>query len=134
MFTQYRNEGELKYARENGIQALPGASAPGLGENLLHYGANSGYQAINLAYLQGATRIILLGYNMEKTGGKNHWFGDHPKGLTNGHYDSFVPRFDKLAEDLAAKGVEVVNCSRHTRLTQFKRATIDDYPGFCSVQ
>lgn len=62
---------------------------------------------------------------MGQTGGKNHWFGNHPKGLTNGHYESFVPRFDQLAKDLAAAGVTVTNYSRATKLTQFKRANLD---------
>lgn len=46
-------------------------------------------------------------------------------GLTNGAYESFIPRFDKLAEDLEREGVEVVNCSRFTKLRQFKREYLD---------
>ena len=63
---------------------------------------------------------------MGNTGGRNHWFGDHPKGMTNGNYQGFVRRYDKLAEDAAKLGVEIINCSRSTNLDQFKRATIDD--------
>ena len=131
LYTQYRNDAEKAYALENGIQALPGAHSAGLGRDLLHYGSNSGYQAINLAYLMGATHINLLGYDMSQTGGKNHWFGNHPNGLTNGNYESFIPRFDSLAKDLAAEGIEVVNYSRATKLNQFRRACLDS--GLCSV-
>jgi len=125
LFTQYSNAKEQEYARENGIEALSGAHSAGLGRDQLHYGSNSGYQAINLAFLLGATTINLLGYDMGKTGGKNHWFGNHPNGLTNGNYESFIPRFDSLAKDLAAEGVDVINYTRTTKLTQFKRGNLD---------
>ena len=130
MITQYRNDEEKAAAEARGLTAYKGTDLKGLGRSLIHYNSNSGAQAINLAYLKGATRIILLGYNMQNTGGKSHWFGDHPKELTNGQYHTYVERFTRLAADLAAEGVEVINCSRETALHQFKRATIDDYPDF----
>ena len=80
---------------------------------------------INLAYLMGATDINLLGYDMGQTGGKNHWFGNHPNGLTNGNYESFIPRFDRLAADLVKEGVRVTNYTRVTKLNQFKRGNLD---------
>lgn len=90
---------------------------------MLHFNANSGAQAINLAYLMGATRIILLGYDMGATG-QSHWFGSHPKGLNNGNYAGYVRNFTKLAADLRYEGVEVINCTRTTALTQFPRAEL----------
>ncbi|HDY5476679.1 TPA: hypothetical protein RQ695_006640, partial [Pseudomonas aeruginosa] len=45
-----------------------------------HY-RNSGGGAVSLAIARGAKRIILLGYDMQKTNGQSHWHGDHPKGL-----------------------------------------------------
>jgi hypothetical protein len=125
LYTQYRNPKEAEFARENGIEALEGAHSSGLGKKVLHYGSNSGYQAINLAYLMGATDINLLGYDMGQTGGKNHWFGNHPNGLTNGNYESFIPRFDSLAADLVKEGVRVTNYTRVTKLNQFKRGNLD---------
>jgi hypothetical protein len=73
-----------------------------------------------LAYLLGAGTIILLGYDMGATG-NTHFFGSHPPSMSNGSYSSFVPRFDQLAKDLHAEGVEVINCTTETALTQFKR-------------
>lgn len=98
----------------------------GLGKTKLHHGGNSGYQAINMAYLLGATKIILLGYNMSKPGGKNHFFGDHPKGLHNGNYEAYAKNFDRLAEDLSQEGVEVINCTPNSKLTQFQRGELCD--------
>ena len=126
LYTQWRQPDEKAWAEQHGITPINGASSPGLGRELLHYGSNSGYQAINLAFLMGATRIILLGYDMQKTGGRNHWFGDHPNGLVNGIDTHLVPNFTPLAEDLKAEGVEVINCTRETALTQFRRAELAD--------
>lgn len=129
LYTQYSNESERRWATNNGITALPGCHSDGLGRNKIHYGSNSGVQAINVCWLltKGqVTHINLLGYDMGKTGGKNHWFGDHPRGMTNGNYATFVGRFDKLAKDLAAEGVKVTNYTRQTNLTQFVRANLDD--------
>jgi hypothetical protein len=105
---------------------MEGKHNAGLGKKIIHYGSNSGHQCINLAFLLGASHINLLGYDMGKTGGKNHWFGDHPQGMTNGNYESFIPRFDQLARDLADEGVTVFNYSRVSKLTQFERKSLDE--------
>jgi len=101
---------------------------PGLGRlpNILHSGRNSGYQAINLAYQFGARRILLLGYDMQLTGGRAHWFGDHPAPLRPPRdFANWAGRFRQLASDLEAEGVEVRNCTRETALDCFARSTID---------
>lgn len=88
---------------------------------------NSGYQAINLAYHFGVSRIILIGYDMQRTEGRSHWHGDHPKGLTNAEgVAKWASRFPQLAADLEREGVEVVNCSKETALNCFKRARLED--------
>jgi len=130
LVTQYHRDGEQEYAQENGILAYPGRDAPGLGRDMLHFNDNSGAQAINLAYLLGATRIILIGYDMQNTGGRAHWFGEHPHTLqTGGNYAVYVDRFARLASDLAYEGVEVINCTRETALHQFRRARLEDVYG-----
>lgn len=133
LVTQYERDHEKEFAESNGILALKGLHKGGLGREQLHYGSNSGYQAINLAYLHGATHIVLLGFDMGATG-NTHWFGDHKHGLANGNYTSFVDRFTALAEDLKSEGVQVTNCTRKTNLWQFEKMSIDDYPHFHSVQ
>jgi hypothetical protein len=84
-------------------------------------GGNSGHQAIGLAYLFGARRIILLGYDMQRTGDRAHWHGDHPKPLTQGTPTSWIRRFDQMAEDAWARNVTIINCTVTTALTQFPR-------------
>ena len=112
-----------------GLSHIKGRYKPGLGKkDIIHFGHNSGYQAINLAYLMGAKKIILLGYDMgaPHQSGKKHWFGNHPQGLrNNGNYAKWVQHFTPLANDLRAEKVDVINCTPSTNITQFRRSTIE---------
>jgi len=113
-------------AKKHELNIVYGRDSVGLGSDVIHYASNSGYQAINLAYLWGASLIVLLGYDMQKTGGEAHFFGDHPSGLANGpDFNSIIPKFDPLAKELAAEGVEVINCTRQTALKCFKRQDLE---------
>lgn len=90
-------------------------------------GANGGYQAINLAVLLGAARIVLLGYDMQLgPKGQRHWHRDHPSGSFNAPLQNFRQKFPTLVEPLQRAGVEVINCSRQTALTCFPRQSIED--------
>lgn len=90
-------------------------------------GGNSGYQAIHLAATFGAKRIILLGFDMQRTGGKEHWHGKHEGRLPNGTgFPGWIRNMAPLAKDLSRLGVDVVNCSRATALTCFRRATPEE--------
>lgn len=111
-------------AKAHGLNHIRSAKLPGLSRDpsVIHEGHNSGYQAIGLARHFGAERIILLGYDMQGT----HWFGDHPREFrARNDFRVFLPPFKVLAADLAADGVEVVNCSRDTALKAFPRSTIE---------
>jgi hypothetical protein len=89
-------------------------------------GGNSGYQALHLAALWGARRVILLGYDMQRTGGREHWHGKHEGGLRNGrNFGFWVRRFQPLARDLRARRVEVINCTRETALNCFARRDLE---------
>ena len=91
----------------------------------LALGRHSGYQAINLAVLLGAARVVLLGYDMQPTGGKEHYFGAHPHGVAV-PFDYLRARFDSIVEPLQAAGVIVLNASRETALTIFPRVSLEE--------
>lgn len=81
---------------------------------------NSGASAIHLAMEQGASRILLLGYDCSIEFG-THWHGEHTR-TTNPNEDALrVWRgdFQTVAKDAEKRGVPVINCSRHTELTCF---------------
>jgi hypothetical protein len=86
---------------------------------------NSGAGAIIAAVRWGAARVILLGYDAQKTGGAAHWHGDHPPGLGNaGCVGQWPAQFEKVAAFIAPAGVKVLNASRATALTCFPRVDL----------
>ena len=119
------SDDDREWAQGRGL--IPYAAGPGsgLGLDRILYNHNSGGAGINLAFLLGARRIILLGFDMQNAGGRSHFFGDHPPGLRTTNAVVHIPYFDQLAADLKHQGVEVINCSRETALYQFKRATLE---------
>lgn len=89
-------------------------------------GRNSGAAAINVAVHFGATRILLLGYDCQKTDkGREHWHDEHPRPLRgNSPYPVFRDMFATQVEPLRQLGVEVINCSRATALDCFPRQSL----------
>ena len=104
----------------------PTALATGRGgDGYAHYNS-SGYQAINLAVLLGAKRILLLGYDLRVADGKHHFFGDHPRAFGQAdHYASMRGAFIKLPQALAARGVEVINCTPGRALDYFPKLPLE---------
>ena len=95
-------------------------------KSTINTGRNSGYQSICLAHFFGCKRIVLLGYDFQRTGGKSHWHGDHPRSLGNGgRFPMWLEEMGKLAADAKALGIEIINCSRETALRCFPRAKIE---------
>lgn len=110
----------LKHVRSEaraGLSKIPG---------VVHDGENSGYQAVGLAYMTGAKRIILLGYDMQDHGIKMHWHGDHPKHLKAfPRYECWIRNFKTLADDLRKMNVDVVNATRRTALKCFPQLPLE---------
>lgn len=125
--SKYRGKAD-DFCFDMGIVPVPSSGSKGLGREKIHHGANSGYQAINLAFLLGYKRILLIGYDMRGTGDRSHFFGSHPTalGLTNGTYTAYARNFVQLAEDLSSEGVEVLNCTPGSALDCFPAARLSD--------
>jgi len=87
---------------------------------------NSGYQALHIAAHLGATRVLLLGFDMRPVNGKAHWFGDHPAGLNKtSPYEGFIRHISKSAHHYADKGIRVVNCTPQSALQCFEFGTLE---------
>jgi hypothetical protein len=119
-------------AQKHGLNWIKGSQVPGLGRDCLHFGGNSGFQAINLAYLWGARTIVLLGFDMKVgPGKKSHWFGDHPVGQGFGNptiFDGWIKGLKALARDLEDERISVFNCSPDTAITFWPRCSIRSLP------
>jgi hypothetical protein len=81
-------------------------------------GTNSGLQAMRAAQLMGATKILLLGFDMRGT----HYFGKHPAPLRNTTSNRFKVH---LAQFRKWKGCPVINCTPNSALKQFQQSTIE---------
>jgi len=109
-----------------GVQVLQNTGIEGLETRPfgLRNGRNGGYQAINLACHYGATRIVLLGFDMQaRRGQRSHWFGEHPNGVRPS-YELLGAAFPSIVEPLRARGVQVQNASRETALECFPRLSL----------
>jgi hypothetical protein len=110
-----------------GLQLVASGNRPGLGTERVHLNGNSGAQAINLATLFGARKVLLLGFDMKPgPGGQKHWFGSHPVPLTQDLlFDEWIHKFKSIADDARCMGVEIVNCSPGSALPWFRMGDIE---------
>ena len=89
----------------------------------IHYGSNSGYQQLNLAFLMGCSYFILVGYNMQRVSSKSHYFGDHPKTLQrNSPYHRFTDAFKTIQPEIKEL---IINCTTNSALTMFKYVELE---------
>lgn len=100
----------------DGLSPEPGA---------LCTGGNTGHQAINLAALSGAKRILLLGYDGKKAAdGREHFFGRHPNG-TVVPFDMMRQKMKTIPPAAAAMGIEIINCTPGSAIDCFPGATLE---------
>jgi hypothetical protein len=111
-----------------GLNLVRGKDGKGFSTDpaVIHYGGNSGFQAVNLAILFGAVRIVLVGFNLRHVGEKSHFFGDHPGRLrTCSRYQTFLGAFRTAAKTLPP-GVVIVNATPNSALDCFPRLDLDE--------
>lgn len=91
-------------------------------------GVNSGHNAVALAGLFGASRIVLLGFDMgHAPDGRVHWHPDHPNPLGNGgDFPSWRRALGVLIAELRLRGTVVVNASRSSALTCCERIPLEE--------
>lgn len=90
-------------------------------------GGNSGFHALNLVAQFGATRVLLVGFDVHDRGGV-HWYGRNiALGMSNPTEHNFRRwrgAFETAAKQLAARGVEVVNASPVSDIKGFPKAGV----------
>lgn len=87
---------------------------------------NSGAAIIGMAIAAKAAKVVLLGYDCQKTGGKSHWHPDHGGRLGNaGSLKRWPRHFEHLAKDARRADCQVLNATRETALTCFPRVALE---------
>jgi hypothetical protein len=86
---------------------------------------NSGGAAINVAVHFGATRIILLGYDLQVDRHGRHHFHETGPVRHGSPYADFRRNIATMVPTLGRLGVEVINCTRSTALTCFPRQALE---------
>lgn len=127
-WTQHQGTKEWpEEARKAGINVIQSTNKTGISfdSKQIYTGWNSGFQALNLAVIQGASRVLLLGVDLAALGGRRHWFGDHPGRMNrDSPFAEFRRRFTLAAPALEEAGIGVVNCSLRSTLTCFPKMTV----------
>lgn len=107
-------------ATKFGLNYIPGVTNKKFSNDpsYIATGGNSGFQAFNLAFLQGAERIVLLGFDMKLAEHKQrHFFGNHPGKMNkNSNYKDWISKFKKAMPFIS---IPVINCTRSTALDCF---------------
>ena len=118
-------------AKEGGVKYMPRdrAKRMGLSDNpgKLSWGFNTGSSAIDLAVHLGAKQVILLGFDMRNgRSGETHWHRGHGPNRRPASYARFLQGFPVIAKDARRLGVEIINCSPGTSITEFPVANLKE--------
>jgi hypothetical protein len=92
-------------------------------------GKNSGLAAINAAWLMGAKRAVLLGFDMKPVEGRNNYHSIHPvsgkPNYTHRYVQIFIPEIAKASEMVEKVGFVVINATEGSALTCFPKRSLD---------
>ncbi|MEO8466244.1 MAG: hypothetical protein ABI640_12945 [Gammaproteobacteria bacterium] len=87
-------------------------------------GTNSGLQGCRVAEMLGATKVLLLGFDMHGT----HYFGKHPQSLKNTSANGFKRHIWQFS---LWNGPEIVNCTPGSALKRFRFSTLEQELAEC---
>lgn len=92
-------------------------------------GKNSGLAAMNAAYLMGADRVFLLGFDCRNVGGRNNYHHLHDdasqRNVGNRYLNLFIPEFIQAAKKIEQLGWEVWNLTPGSALKCFPERSIE---------
>lgn len=109
---------------------------------MVAWNASSGGSAVNFAYHLGAKEIVLIGFDMQTVNSRKNWHKDHPppEGFDkhgNGYataedylddlYARFRKPFKAVKEDAGSLGIEIINCTPGSALTEFPVVSLPEY-------
>jgi hypothetical protein len=109
------------------LSFIPGFHKPGFyvaNRQHIHFGANSGYQQLNLAYHYGIRKFLLVGYNMKMVNNSRHFFGEHPGRMKkDSPYDLFIHNYKSIQPEIQPM---IINCTDNSALNCFKKMDLKE--------
>jgi hypothetical protein len=105
------------------VTGIEGKQGKDLTAKRLNYGGHGGFQALHLALIWGAKKVLLLGYDCKGSKSHRHWFGNHPGKLDKeSQYSSWVKTYNSAKKP----DTPIINVTRDTAITCFPRMTIEE--------
>ncbi len=147
----------LAAAHQYKVNYIPERMGIGLSTDyVIHHGHGSGFSLLSLAVKLGATRIILLGYDLSYASdydgtakhigsSQRHYFGEYPGAMqhwpskqvgphTGGVHAELVGLYEavwyqnEIFKAMGYRGLELINATPRTALTLWDRIPIEDIP------
>lgn len=85
-----------------------------------------GGAAINLAFLLGARRIVLLGFDMRMVEGKHNWHDHHQKTERDKIYqNSMMPFLKPMSDAMKVTGIQIVNATPGSAMNLFTTMSLE---------
>ncbi|MCP1832831.1 hypothetical protein [Bradyrhizobium sp. USDA 4545] len=97
------------------------------GPGVIQQGRSSGHTAVSLAIALGASRVVLLGYDMRFVEGREHCHQEYKGPRDMDIYErEFIPGFAGWNEAARAVGVDVINATEGSALKEFRFMSLDE--------
>jgi hypothetical protein len=94
-------------------------------QDTLCWNRGCGGTAINVAYLLGAARVVLLGFDMRMVDGKHNWHDNHQKEERPQIYqNSMMPFLKPMSDAMKVTGLQIVNATPGSALNLFSTLSL----------
>ncbi len=114
-------------AHSRGISMRPG---------YVSWNSNSGAASISVAAQAGAKRIVLLGFDMKLADDDKyqHFHNVYQRGAVTDErrlrklpFNRHLRGFDQIAADASQFGIEIINLSPNSAITQFRKTSVKEF-------
>ena len=96
-------------------------------KKMIAWNRSSGASAINLAIHLGASKIILLGYDMKRNDKVKNFHRDHRERNPEANpFERFLKVFPKIKKDADKMGIEILNATPDSAIDCFRKVDIRD--------
>ncbi len=100
---------------------------PPLGHHSIRQGRSSGHTAVSLAIALGASRIMLVGFDMRFVEGREHHHSEYQGPRDAMLYErEFIPGFEGWNTAALRAGVQILNATPQSAVTEFPMVSLEE--------